>query len=173
MEFPGKAGPRPFPIEGCSGWGATWTATRTHFWHRYVRDNMVILEEGNLPHLRWTLCNMLVPWRYLNGSHTGTAQCKKGVERKWRQLGAKEARAVTSRSFSAYGCPLEIMTSFKYMGRVLLVVDDDWPGAVWNLGKAWMVWRKFLRILSREGARMRVSRFFFKATVQLVLLFIA
>ena len=26
------------------------TAMRGHLWHRYVRDTVVILEEGNLPH---------------------------------------------------------------------------------------------------------------------------
>ena len=29
---------------------------------------MVILEEGNLPHPRCPLCDMLVPWRALNGT---------------------------------------------------------------------------------------------------------
>ena len=38
----------------------------------------------------------------------------------------EEARAVTSRSFSAYGIPLEMVTSFKYLERVLLVAGDDW-----------------------------------------------
>ena len=38
-------------------------------------------------------------------------------------------------------------------------------------GLAWTVWRRTSRILSREGARPRVSVFLFKAVVQSVLLF--
>ena len=39
--------------------------------------------------------------------------------------------------------------------------------------KAWMVWQRMSKILSREGARPRISGFFFKFVVQLVLLFSA
>ena len=52
MVFPEKAGPISCPVKGCSGRASTWTAIRVHFWHRHVRDTVVILEEGNLPHPR-------------------------------------------------------------------------------------------------------------------------
>ena len=42
---------------------------KVQFWHRHVRDTVVILEEGKLPHPRCPLCDILVPWRYLNGKH--------------------------------------------------------------------------------------------------------
>ena len=48
--------------------------------------------------------------------------------------------AVTSRAFSTYGIPLDMVTSFNYLGRVLLVADDDWTTVVQNLVKAQMVW---------------------------------
>ena len=51
---------------------------RVHFWHRNVRDTVVILEEGNLPHPRCPMCDMLVLWRSLNGIHRRTVQCKNG-----------------------------------------------------------------------------------------------
>ena len=53
-----------------------------HFWHGHIWDNMVILEEGNLPHPQCPLCDMLVMWRSLNGLHQCTAQCKKEAEQK-------------------------------------------------------------------------------------------
>ena len=53
---------------------------RMHFFNRHVRDIVIILEEGNLPHPRCPQCNMLVPWRALNISHHATAQCAKGAE---------------------------------------------------------------------------------------------
>ena len=52
MTFLSKAGPRPCPVEGCSGRSATRSAMRVHFFHQPVWDIVVILEEGNLPHPR-------------------------------------------------------------------------------------------------------------------------
>ena len=78
MTFPEKVVPSPCPFEVCSVWAVTRTAMLVNFWYRHVRDTVVILEEGNLPHPRFPLCNILVPWRFLNGMHQRTAQCKKG-----------------------------------------------------------------------------------------------
>ena len=78
MSFPAKGGPRKCPVEGCLGRVATRTAMRVHFVHLHVFDTVVILKEGNSPHLRCPLCNMLVPRRALNGRKPGTAQCTKG-----------------------------------------------------------------------------------------------
>ena len=61
MAFPEKAGPRPFPVEGCSGRGV-------YFWNRHVRDTVVILEEVNSPHPWYPMCDILLLWRALNGT---------------------------------------------------------------------------------------------------------
>ena len=44
MVFPVKAIPRTCPDEGCSGQAATQMSMQVHFWHRPVRDNVVVLE---------------------------------------------------------------------------------------------------------------------------------
>ena len=49
------------------GRAGTRTAMRVHFWIRHMRDTVIILEEGNLPHPICPRCDMLVPWRALNG----------------------------------------------------------------------------------------------------------
>ena len=49
LAFPAREGPRPYQVEGCSGWASTRTATRVHFWHRHVRYTVVILEVGTPP----------------------------------------------------------------------------------------------------------------------------
>ena len=64
-----------------------------------------------------------------------------------------------------------MVTSFRYMGIVILAADDNWPAVVQNLTKARAVWRRMIRILSREGESPRVSIFFFKYFVQSVLIF--
>ena len=130
-----------------------------------------ILEESNLPHPRCPLYNIMVPWRYLNGSLKHTTQCKKEAERKRWRLAEEEEKSAISRVFSAYGRNLGMVPSFKYLGRVLWAADYDWPEVIRNLTKARAVWRRMTRILSREKARPRVSGFFFKAAFQSVLLF--
>ena len=69
MVFTAKHGPRPCPVEGCSGQALTQTEMTVQFWHRHVRDTVVILEEGNPPHPCFPLGDMLVPWRALNVTH--------------------------------------------------------------------------------------------------------
>ena len=44
MAFPAKAGPRPCPVEGCSGWVSTQTAMWVHVWNSHVRETVLILE---------------------------------------------------------------------------------------------------------------------------------
>ena len=86
-------------------------------------------------------------------------------------MAEKEEREVTLRAFSAYGLPLKILTSFRYLRRVITVADDDWPEVVRNMEKARAVWRRTTSILSREGADRRVYIFFFKAVVQSIKIF--
>ena len=73
VKFLVKAGPRPFPVDGCSGCATTRTAMQVHLWHQHVRNTVVIIEEVDLPHPRFPLCDMLVPWRALNGVHWHTS----------------------------------------------------------------------------------------------------
>ena len=115
VAFPVQAGPRPRPVEMCSGRASMQTAMRVHFCHRHVRDTVMIMEEGNLPHPRCPLCDIMVPWKALNVAHRHTAQCNRGVEQKRRRLVAEKEREVTNRAFSAYGHPLEMVTSFRYL----------------------------------------------------------
>ena len=87
------------------------------------------------------------------------------------QLTAEEEREVTVRAFSAYGRPLEMVASFKYLVWVISTADDDWSAVINNLDLARKVWNRMLHILSRYGAAWWVYELFFKAIVQVVLLF--
>ena len=171
MGFPKRAGPRPCTVEGCSGRALMRTTTRVNFWHRHIRDTVVILEEGNIPHPWCPLCDMLVPCKALNGTHRRTENCTRGAERKRRRLAAEEEREVTARAFSAYWCHLYMVTSFKYLGRLILETEDNWLAVVKNLAWVKTVWSRMSRILSREVAAPRVSSLFFKAVIQAVLIF--
>ena len=89
-------------MEGCPGREGTRTAMRVHFWRRHVWDIIIILEEGNLPHPRCTNCDMLVPWRSLNGHHKSTEMCRSGENRKKRRLAEAEVRDSTEMAFEVY-----------------------------------------------------------------------
>ena len=149
MSFLEKGGPQKCPVEGCPGRVATRTAMQVHFVKWIVLDTVVILEEGNFPHPWCARCNMLVPRRYLNRRHPGTAQCKRGAERKRRRLAEAETRESAERAFEAYGEPIKNVTEFKYMGRVFTAGNNDWPAVVGNLGKARRSWGRLYWVLGR------------------------
>ena len=39
--------------------------------------------------------------------------------------------------FTAYGIPLTPVSCFKYLGRILMASDDDWPAVVRNARRKW------------------------------------
>ena len=45
-----------------------------------------------------------------------------------------------------------MVTSFRYLGRVILTADDEWRVVVKKLSRARAVWRRMAHILSRKGA---------------------
>ena len=156
ISFPAKGGPRRYPMEGCPGKLATRTAMRVHFVHWHVLDTVLILEERIFPHPRCARCDMQVPRRALNGRHPGTARCAKGAEIKRRRLVETETRENSERAFEAYEAPIESVSGFKYLGRILTETDDDWPAVVGNLRKERRSWGRLTRVLSREGADPKV-----------------
>ena len=139
--------------------------------HRDVLDTVVMLEEVNFPHPWCAKCDMQVPRRALNGRHPGTAQCAKGAERNRRRLAETETRENSERDFEAYGAPIESVSEFKYLGRILTATDDDWTAVVGNLRKARRSWGRLSRVLSRKGTDPKVSRAFYIAVTQAVLIF--
>ena len=144
---------------------------QVHFVHRHVDDTVVILEEGNLPLPRCPRCDLQVPRRALNGRHLGTNQCRMGAERKLQRLAAVEGEAASERAFEAYGRKINQVQEFRYLGRVLTATDDDWPEVARNLYRSRATWGRMARILGREGADPKVSRMFYIAVTQQVLLF--
>ena len=74
-------------------------------------------------------------------------------------------------NFQACCRPLEMVTYFKELGRILTNLDDDWSSVVGNIRKAWNIWARMSRIMGSEGAIPKVSGMFSKAVVQVVLIF--
>ena len=104
--------------------------------HRHVHDTVVMLEEGNLPLPRCPRCDLQVYGKALNGRHLGTIQCRKGTEQNRRRLAETEMRENSERVFHTYGKPMEAVSEFCYLGRLLTATDDDWPAVARNIRKA-------------------------------------
>ena len=82
----------------CEGRATMHTNLWIHFVHHYVRDTVVILDEGNRPHPIFLSCDMLVPSAALNRRHPSTYLCTQGSERNRQRLMEEEdwTGAVTS-----------------------------------------------------------------------------
>ena len=52
-------------------------------------------------------------------------------------------------------CPHYLVSSFKYLGQVLTVSDDDFPAVVANMRKVWWKWGHMSRISFQEGGRLQ------------------
>ena len=166
-----REGPRQCPVEGCPGTLATRTTMRVHFVHQHVQETMVMLEEGKSPHPRCARCDMQVPRQAINGRHLGTAQCAKGADRKRRRLAETETRENLERAFRAYRQPMEVVTEFKYLGRLLTATYDYWLAVAGNIQKVRRSWGWLAKVLGREGEDPKVSQTFYIAVSQQVLLF--
>ena len=66
---------------------------------------------------------------------------------------------------------MEAVSEFRYLGRLLTATDDDWSAVAGNTQKARVSWGWLARVLGREGAESKVSRIFYTAVTQQVLLF--
>ena len=67
-------------------------------------------------------------------------------------MAAEEARSGTKMSPPTYGKPLMEVPPFKYLGRVIIESDNDWPEVVANLRNAQKKWACLLRVMGWEGA---------------------
>ena len=47
---------------------------------------------------------------------------------------------VNETAFRAYGYTLEMVTSFRYLGRILINMDDDWTEVIGVFFKLQRIW---------------------------------
>ena len=139
---------------------------RRHFMFRHPMAAVHFPDEGPLEEC--PDCGIRVPD---SEKHRGTQMCVRARQREDRrkQKVANEEAAKTK--FTINGQPIEMVSEFKYLGRVLANDDDDWPAVRANIRKARARWGQVARILSREGANAGTMAYFYKAVVQAVLLY--
>ena len=130
-----------------------------------------ILDEGNQPYPRFTKCDMFVSHKSLNGRHLVKFFFQRGEERKRCRLAEEKERAGTELAITVYEILLALATFFKYLQRVLLAADVNWPLVVINIWQSSQKWVRLTRVLIIEGADARTSGHIYLLVVQLVLLY--
>ena len=55
-------------------------------------------------------------------------------------MAESELRESTERDFEAYSNPIEAVSSFKYLGRIMTAGEDDCPAVAGNLVNARKSW---------------------------------
>ncbi len=103
--------------------------------------------------------------------HRNMALCWEGGERFCQHKAAAASARALWCTFTAYGEELEWVEVFKYLGRLLLMDDEDGQTIQANLRKACKSWGGTHRVLWSKNAAPHVCGLFYKATVQAVLLF--
>ena len=61
----------------------------------------------------------------------------------------EDIRESTEQYLRSYGRPLNLVPSFKYIGRIIKNLENDWPVVVRNLRKAHKKWAQMTSILGR------------------------
>ena len=74
---------------------------RVNFLHMHVRETVIILEGGNLPHPWLPWFDVLETWKAMGRRHVTNTKCAKGADQKRRQLAEEETRESVERYFQA------------------------------------------------------------------------
>ena len=114
---------------------------------------------------------MFIPQESHNWEHHTSDTCCCGPKRNRRRLIVVETEEHMGRVLSAYGTPLIVLPSFKYVGRILSSSDKYWPEVEHNLWGAWGRWGQMVNIWGIEREDKRTVGRFYVAVVQEVLLF--
>jgi hypothetical protein len=169
VSMPSYHDPTPCPVPGCNTIIRDRYGMRRHFVHRHFQDTIIILEEGQLA--RCTDCGMFCTLLALTTTHRESKICKKGAKRNKQKQRDLQCIRAFRQTFTIQNQPIETVTNFTYLGRIITSRDEDWIAAHSNLQKARTRWAMIQRVLARETASQRISAMFYKATIQTVLLY--
>ena len=129
-----------FSVEGYEGQATRRTNLWIKFLHRHIHDTIVIFEEGNRPHPLCLACDMFIPWAALKCHHPFFDLCAQGFDSQiWRMV-EEEAWAGSAMEICDYVRPLETVSSFKYLGRLLTAAGNDFPDVISNIWKVRKRW---------------------------------
>ena len=113
-------------------------------------------------------CDLKVPSL---DKHIGTKACKKAATRASKRHQVKANWEADQVIFHIGDPPIQKVSSFKYMDRILSANNDDLPAVAANVRCACQHWGQVAQLLIREGASSSTMSYFYKVVVQAVLLY--
>lgn len=141
---------------------------RHYFLYKHVADVIKIVEEETM---EWCpQCKMFVPTKKMNW-HKKSKMCLIGQDRveKWEHLEQKAQALI--KQFTVDSEKIKMVNLFKYLGRMMMLIDDNITVVQANIKKAQAKWARVSRILSCKGADPRTMGYFYKAIIQSILLY--
>jgi hypothetical protein len=144
---------------------------RLHFRDRHINDVITVIEDGVNALPRCQKCGIFQ--RNVGESHQQTAECKKFALRLEARISQERNEKLAKETvFTVFDEPIETVTEFKYLGRIVNDRDDDKPTIMHNLKKAGKVWGNIHRLLSQEKDRnIKVVVSVYRTIIQALLLY--
>jgi hypothetical protein len=156
------------PVHDCSGTYGNPSKLRLHFQQRHLEDTIVIEQEGRLP--RCTNCGIFSST--VGARHQATKTCREATARRQKQAVAEEHKQLKKDVvFTVSGNPVEIVDTFKYLGRVTANTDSDEAAILRNLEQARKKWASMRRVLIQDGAEPKTMAVFYRTVVLYTLLY--
>jgi hypothetical protein len=137
---------------------------RLHFKNMHNSDTIVIMEEGPLP--RCSNCGIFQ--KKVGPQHKQSEACKRATMCiEIRRSQKENEQMAESTVFTVKGNPIERVSKFKYLGRMITETDDDWCVVNRNLKCA-----RVRKLLAQENKKSpKAAALIYKAFVQAILLY--
>ena len=144
------------PVERCVGKTTRHHKFLIHFFNHHVQDTILILEGVTFPHPWCELFDVFVTRKFLNTTYQHTKSCDKGSEAKlWLYVVEYFLRSLVVFLTVNIG-DLDSLDVFEYTVRIMSP-DDIYCHEVFdNIFKWHEKWVSILRMLVKEGAKVRI-----------------
>ena len=167
VSFPPGCSQVSCPVPGCPAAPTSREHFRDHFMRRHDPHHIIILEEGLLPQ-----CPNCGKHLYsVNDAHLASRTCRTLTERRLQRKRLASQALSPEVTFFIDGQPIERVSSYLYLGRVLQANDLDHEAIMARLKQARACWGRIYRLLNQDGIRAQTMARFYLAIVQAVLLF--
>jgi hypothetical protein len=161
------------PVPACVSVAGSKALLQLHFLKQRPQDLVCCLVEGSLPLPQCDRCGLQITYAAINDQHYKTAMYRGGVARKGQHAAAECVHLALCQTFIVYSKELERVEVFKHLVRLLAYNDNDTRAVRGNLKKVQVqgTWAGLSRTIRANNASPCVCKVFYKATVQLILLF--
>jgi hypothetical protein len=150
VSFPSHAVACECSVGYCEATLHTRAGLRAHFNRHHWNDTVHIQEESLAPFPKCPQGGLQT--RLLNTRHYNSQACRDGIARRRQRTAQLQAFEADSVNFHLNAAPLEKVTTYLYLGRILTYNNSDWPTLYRNLRKAQSRWAMIVRVLDKEGA---------------------